>query len=256
MPPKKSDTVDVSGQLEELKNLVNSFKDRFDRLESMLEATKKENSELKTKHAEMKKTIEDRDKEIDNLRDKFNEQEEYIRGWSVRVLNVEMPEEEVSEPTKVMQQVYSRCFLPILQGAKDRGLLRGIPSAEELLETAHVLPAKVGTTPPIICRFYTRNLRSLMFRLKRELAPREVSEPAGAGTASRGDRVRPGRYLYPFYEDLTRANFHKFRALSLHEAVQSCWTVNGSLRYKLKDDDTIRRVRSVFATVEDIIATK
>ena len=256
MPPKKSDTVDVSSQREELKSLVNSFKDRFDRLETMLEAAKKENLELKTKHAEMKKTIDDRDREIDSLRDKFNEQEQYIRGWSVRVLNVEVPEGEVSEPTKVMQHVFNRCFLPILQGARDKGLLHGIPTAEELLETAHILPAKAGTTPPIICRFYTRNLRSLMFRLKRELAPREEPEPAGAGTASRGDRVRPGRYLYPFYEDLTRANFHKFRALSQHEAVQSCWTVNGSIRYKLKDEDTIRKVRSVFATVDDIIAAK
>ena len=52
-----------------------------------------------------------------------------------------------------------------------------------------------------------------MFRLKRDLAPRELVELAGA----RGERVKPGRYLHPFYEDLTRPNFNKFRAILQHE---------------------------------------
>lgn len=252
MPPKKGEAADISAQLEELKTIINSYKERFDKLENLIEVARKENKELKTKQAELKKTLDERDAEIYGLRDRLNDQEQYIRGWSVRVLHVDIPEGDEVEPTKVMHHVHSRVFLPILQGAMGKGLIHAIPSAEELLETAHILPAKPGTTPPIICRFYTRNLRALMFRLKRDLAPREQAEPAGA----RGERVKPGRYLHPFYEDLTRPNFNKFRAISQHEQVQSCWTVNGTIRYKLKGEETIRKVKSVFASVDDIIKAK
>ncbi len=254
MPPKKGETADISGQLEELKNIINSYKERFDKLEKMMETTTNENKELKKKHEELQKVLKERDVELYGLRDKLNDQEQYIRGWSVRILHVDIPENEVTDPLKVMQQVHSRVFLPILRGALDKGLIRSIPAAEELLETAHVLPAKQGTVPPIICRFYTRNMRTLMFRLKRDCATREEPEPHTAGT--RGERAKPGRYLHPFYEDLTRANFSKFRAMSQHQQVQSCWTVNGSIRYKLVGEEVIRKVKSVYSSVEDIIATK
>ncbi len=258
MPPKKGESataaaVDIAGQLDELKTIINGYKERFDKLDRLIEEMKKENKELKKQHKEMKQTLEERDAEIFSLRDRLNDQEQYIRGWSVRVLHVDIPEEEATDPYKVMKQVHSRVFLPILQGARDRKLIHTIPSAEELLETAHILPSKPGTVPPIICRFFTRNLRTLMFRLKRDCAPRETpEEPAG----TRSERSKPGRYLNPFYEDLTRPNFNKFRALSQHDSVQSCWTVNGSIRYKLKGDETIRKVKSVYASVEDILAIK
>lgn len=148
MPPKKGEAADISAQLEELKTIINSYKERFDKLENLIEVARKENKELKTKQAELKKTLDERDAEIYGLRDRLNDQEQYIRGWSVRVLHVDIPEGDEVEPTKVMHHVHSRVFLPILQGAMGKGLIHAIPSAEELLETAHILPAKPGTTPP------------------------------------------------------------------------------------------------------------
>jgi hypothetical protein len=39
------------------------------------------------------------------------------------------------------------------------------------------------------------------------------------------------------------------------DSVENCWSVSGALRYKLKDDPTIYKVKSVFATVEQILAS-
>ncbi len=244
-------STDILTQLEDLKNLVAGYATRFDSLDKALEEVKQENKKLAEDNLKLKKHLEDRDKELLSLREKMNDQEQYIRGWSVRILNIDIPEAEASDPSAVMQHVYQKLLHPILVGARSRGLLKTIPGPEEILETAHILPAKPGTTPPIICRFYTRNIRSMIFKLKRDFAPREEVEPS---QQSRGERYKQGKFMYPIYEDLTKANFLKLRALGQHEKVQSCWSVNGSLKFKLKDNDTVRRVKSVYDTVENIIS--
>lgn len=251
-PAKKQPAVvevadnNIASSLEELKNQLDEYAKRFDRLEGLLEGYKKEVKTLKGEIKELKDTLEDRDKELYSYKEKQNDQEQYIRGWSIRILNLAVPEEEASEPEKVMQHVHNKLLLPILKGAKEKGLLHTIPAVDTILETAHILPAKEGAVPAIICRFYSRNIRAMIFRLRKECAPREqVEQPA------RSERF--GRYQYPFYEDLTRPNFMKLRALAQHERVQSCWSVNGIIKFKLKDSETIRKVKSVFATVEDIL---
>jgi hypothetical protein len=232
----------ISSQLAELFRIVNSYAHRFDKLEGMLAEAKKENVALK-------KTVEDRDKEITRLNEKLNDLEQYGRLWSVRILDLELPKEDLNIPERVMVHVYRKALLPILQGAKDKGLINSIPAVEELLETAHILPAKPDTVNPIIARFYTRNIRNMVLRLKRDHAPRHSPD----SRPSRGEFLRPGKFLYPIYEDLTRVNFHKMRALAQHEHVESCWTVNGALKYKLKNNTNIFRVKSVFMSVEDIL---
>lgn len=241
--PPPAPPQDISAQLAELNRVLTSYARRFDKLEGMLKEAKQETAELK-------KTLDDRDKEIYRLRDKLNELEQYGRGWSVRVLNLKVPEEEASKPERVMQHVYQQVLLPILNGAKEKGLLHSIPSAEEMLETAHILPAKPDTNNPIIARFYTRNLRNLVLRLKKDHAARLPAETS----RTRSGPPRLGKYQFPLYEDLTRQNFQKMRALAQHDSVEACWSVNGALKYKLKNSTVIKRVKSVFASVEEILA--
>jgi hypothetical protein len=95
----------------------------------------------------------------------------------------------------------------------------------------------------------------MLFRLNREFAPRApAGAAAGAGANTRGaQRAEGGRFIYPFFEDLTWVNFDKLRAISNHLDVQSCWSVGGSLRFKLKNSDSDRKVKSVFSTVDDIL---
>jgi len=81
-----------------------------------------------------------------------------------------------------MRQVYDKALLPILKGAVDRGLLHSVPQCEQLLETAHILPARNDSKPkPVIARFYSRNMRNLMFQLKKDFAPKAGDPPPPDG---------------------------------------------------------------------------
>ena len=239
---------DLASKLEILTTTIASFTSRFDRLEKILAETKAENSLLK-------ETVRTRDSEILDLRQKMNALEQYQRSWSVRILNVPIPNEDSQDNLKVMQHVFNFALLPILKGAVDRKLLITIPSVEMLLETAHILPAKKDKPSAIIARFYTRNLRSLIFQLKKDHAPRIPSTQKPA-VAQPGARPSMGRYAYPIYEDLTRINFNLMRELSSREEVLACWSVAGNLRYRLKNDTVVRKVKSVFSSVDSILANK
>ena len=58
---------------------------------------------------------------------------------------------------------------------------------------------------------------------------------------------------FPFFEDLTRATFKKLGDIKKLERVSSAWTVNGSIRFKIKDNDTIFKVSSINESVDDIV---
>ena len=59
---------------------------------------------------------------------------------------------------------------------------------------------------------------------------------------------------FPFFEDLTKATFTKLSAIKQQEGVISAWTVNGSIRFKLKDNNYIYRVTKLQESFEDIIS--
>ena len=108
-----------------------------------------------------------------------------------------------------MQHVFNLALLPILKGAVDKKLLISIPSVEMLLETAHILPSKDDKPSAVIARFYTRNLRSLIFQLKKDHVPRlpTTKQPI---VAQPGAKPSVGKYAYPIYEDLTVRTKYRF----------------------------------------------
>jgi hypothetical protein len=82
-----------------------------------------------------------------------------------------------------MKTIYQKALLPNLEGALSSKLLKRIPAYDELLETAHILPAKNNARPkPIIDSFYSRNMQAMIFRLMKEFSP---YEPATTDTSSR-----------------------------------------------------------------------
>ena len=91
-------------------------------------------------------------------------------------------------------------------------------------------------------------------QLKKDYAPRSTSPPTPSSTGSSSSSSRPPPMLYPIYDDLTRDAFMLMRALNSHRAVQSCWSAGGIIKYRLVDDTIIRRVSSVYDSVESIIA--
>ncbi len=207
---------------------VDALERKIDALTTKLDNTIKENSELQ-------KTITAQAKTIDDLKNGLDAVERHQRSWSVRVLNVPLTTEEERDPQKTMDKVYNLLLQPILEGAREDGAIRAVPSCEQLLETAHVLPGRAGSSKPVIVRFAKRAFKSLCFRYRRDFAP---------AASVRGDPERQ-RQLYPFFDDLTRAAAAKLSELKADDSVQSAWSINGQIRYKLKNADRVHKVLSV-----------
>jgi septal ring factor EnvC (AmiA/AmiB activator) len=119
--------VEMLKQMKEMAATMASLSNRFDKLERMWSDTKEANRQLQN-------ALQEKDREINNIRERMNEQEQYTRSWSIRVLNMKLPQSEASDPLNVMQQVYNRLLLPILQGALTNKLLTTIPTAEQILK--------------------------------------------------------------------------------------------------------------------------
>jgi hypothetical protein len=251
------------GTVDTMSKQITAMDTKLASMETKLSSALTANKELKAEISEKKKIIEDLRAGYTYLESRCNDLEQYNRSWSVRVFNIPLSEEEERDPIVTRDKTYNLAFLPILQGAMDSGEIAYIPPAEELLEVAHVLPGKAGKAKPVITRFFNRYLRTLCLRKKKEFATKSsrVSGRVGAAAEngpSQSGAARPsasegGRYSFPFYEDLTKIAFTKMRAISSHSNVQACWSVNGQLRFKLADSDTVRKVISVFDSVETIV---
>ena len=205
------------------------------KLEELLESSMAENSMLK-------QDLAYKEKQLEFLQLKVNSLEQYNRSWSIRVNGIALTSEEEKSVSVVKKKVYDNLLLPIFRGAYDSGDLEEIPTAEQVLENAHVLPAKDGIKP-IIARFFVREIRGLVFRHKKDFAPRAEATSAD----------RPGRYLFPFFEDLTKLTFTKMRAIADHPEVVACWSTGGQLRYKTKDSLLVKRVSNILDPVEKIV---
>jgi hypothetical protein len=185
---------------------ITSLEDKFSALEAKLVIALAENKELKKEIGEKNKAIEDLSNSFSSIEAKCNDLEQYNRSWSIRIQNIPKANEEEQNPSAVREKLYSLALLPILKGALDRGLIQAIPKADQILETAHVLPGRQGENKPIIARFYNRNDKALCLRLKRDFTTRTPRPAAGrrdgtGGGAVGGSGMRPedgGWYTFPF----------------------------------------------------------
>ena len=226
---------------EEMLSKLTILTEKVTEMEASLRAANSENEKLRT-------TLTNQADEIAQLKDSLNESEQYARSWSMRILNIQLQPGSESDTQLVMDTIYQQLLLPILEGAKESKEIHTIPSREALLETAHILPGK-GSKKPIIARFFSRYWRSIIFRFRKNYAPREESP---ANNTRRGAEKSSSRMLYPFYEDLTRATFKQLQAIKAREDVSSAWTVSGVIRLKVKDSDTVYKVSSLWDTVDSL----
>ena len=207
MPPKKAAPME-SDQAADPKHdaimaQLAAMNRRFDKVDMLSEQLGNIEESMKSLAAEnivIKSTLAANQTTLNVIQNNQIKMDQYNRSWSVRVMDLPLTPEEEANPFRLVEVVYDRVFLPILRGALDKDLIPKIPSCEQLLERAHVLPAlKPGSTKPIICRFLNRDYRAVCFRLKKEFATR--------ANQAVGDK-RP-RYAHPFYEDLSAATFNK-----------------------------------------------
>ncbi len=297
MPPKnsKKPITSDSGDEDSLKDMIrdmaaqltsmNQKMDKIDSIESemkglkiLLNDLKSENKQLKTEARETDRKLSDMNVKNNALENRINNLEQYNRSWSARAMNIPLSEQEASDNNAVAAKVYDLLLLPILKGAVERKHLTAVPTVDQLLEIAHVLPGKAGYPKPVIMRFYNRNGKELIFKLKKFHSPRETNSSTGGGgtgggrggggggggAAGRavggaaeedgGGFEGRGRYLYPLYEDLSRASFLKMRAIANDNRVKACWSVKGQIKFTLvSSPNEVRRVISLLDPLEDIL---
>jgi hypothetical protein len=220
----------------DLEDIVKGYKVDLANINSKLDTLISENADLK-------KMVAARDEEIEGLKLHINHLEQHNRAWSIRIMGLPLSPTEEKSSVLVREKVYKSVILPILEGAASAGDLQQVPKrADEVLEMAHPLRAKDGATKPIIARFHARELRALVFRHKKEHAPKQSDGPT------------KGRYKYAIFEDLTTLTFSKMRALAADARVAASWTAHGQIRYRLVDDPTVRRVSNVLDPISKILA--
>jgi hypothetical protein len=219
---------------------LDTIEEKLANVESLLAATQAENAVLKAKTEAQETTILD-------LKNKLNSLEQHGRSFSIRINNVPLDGVDEREPPAIIKKVYDTAFLPILQGAASKGAISAVPSCYEMVEMAHTLPGSSGRAKPIIVRFFNRNLKSLLFRHRKEFAPKgEIP-----GTSSSNNSKQ--RYLYPFQDDLTRDTYIKMKKLQSDPRVYACWSTSGTLRFKLAENGDIKKVPSVYLSNDDIV---
>jgi hypothetical protein len=251
MPPKKVTPVESESETDHKLDAImaqlstmNRRLDKVDLLSEQLGNIEESMRNLAAENSAIKSTIASTQSTLHTIQGNQVKMDQYNRSWSVRVMELPLSPEEEANPFRLVETVYEKVFLPILKGAHDNDLIPKIPSCEQLLERAHVLPApKPGATKPIICRFLNRDYRAVCFRLKKDYATRLPSAASDK---------RP-RYAHPFYEDLSATTFKKMKEIQADPRVESCWSINGQLRFKLTGSDVIKRVNQVLDPIDSII---
>jgi hypothetical protein len=218
---------------------LDAITQKLSKLETMFSAVQEENKRLKA-------TIETQQATILDLKTSLNNLEQHGRSYSVRVNNFPLEGVDDRDPPAIIQKVYNSVFLPILQGAVGKQVISSVPSCYETIEMAHTLPGRGDKPKPIIVRFFNRNVKTLLFRHRKEFAVKAEAPGSGSGAA----RVR---YAFPFHDDLTRDTYLKMKALQADPRVHACWSTGGSLRYKLTETGDVKRVSSVYSSNDDIL---
>jgi hypothetical protein len=216
---------------------LDAISHKLAKLESMLATVQEENEKLKA-------TVETQQGTILELKTSLNNLEQHGRSYSVRVNNLSLEGVDDRDPPAIINKVYSTVFLPILKGAVSKQAITSVPSCFETIEMAHTLPGRGDKPKPIIVRFFNRNLKSLLFRHRKEFAVK--TEVPGSGNTR-------SRYVYPFHDDLTRDTYAKMKKMQADPRVHACWSSGGTLRYKLSEAGEVKRIFSVYASNDDII---
>ena len=194
--------------------------------------------------------------EIQALKLTVNDLQQGSRLKLLRVFGVKVSEEEVNRigsNKAVSSAVYEKILLPVLKGAKSKGLISTIPSLEQTLsegfQSGRPTEDLQGRTilPPLVVTFLSKQVRDIVLRSKKEHMP----PPSQAKKAA-------GIKRFAAVEDLTKPTHQLFRALVDDKRIGAVWTVDGRIRFCRSEDESKRvyKVYSPFTTVEELLKKK
>jgi hypothetical protein len=126
---------------------MNRRLDKVDLLSEQLTNIEESMQHLATENTDIKTNLAATQTTLHTIQGNQNRMDQYNRSWSVRIMELALTPDEEANPFRLVGTVYDKVFLPILRGPLSKDLILRIPSCEQLLEHAHMLPApKPGAT--------------------------------------------------------------------------------------------------------------
>jgi hypothetical protein len=187
--------------------------------------------------------IHKKDAAIDQLTEKVNRLEQSMRANSLRIHG--LPITSSTLPTAVPGIVFKEIITPIFEAAQRCGDLppAHAPSMHFTLSHALAIPSKKNSpSSPVIVKFYSEFIRSLVFKHKRDALP--------TTTDLSSNLVRP---KYSIYEDLTASNHSLLHSFADDPRVKSAWSFSGQIRFKTHSSDTVYKATSLSDTFDKIV---
>jgi hypothetical protein len=207
-------------------------------------------STLQNKVVALEDNVAKLNKQVYDLQNIVNTREQELKSLSVRVTGFPFTEEEkASTDGKFLaKKIYDRVLLPVLNQAKAKNHIERVPTCANTIQSCFRVgqaAARTGTAapPPIILKLSNEVIKLAVMRNKRQATPAPTREEKDLGI---------NRFIIS--EDLTPPCFKLLKELQRNEDVGKVWTVDGRIRWMLKDSNSIHRVKSVFDSVDSIIS--
>jgi DNA-binding transcriptional MerR regulator len=209
--------------------------------------TKKMLADSQAKVTKLETKVAALEKEVKKLKETSNDREQAAKSRTIRLFGYASTEEETRTTDggkSFNNKLYDRIIKPCLNTAKTNGDIQSTPQFSTAIEK--IFRAGKSSNParpaPIIITFTSDTYRLAVLRNKKSSLPAPSTPERDAG-------IR--RYLV--VEDLTPANYNMLKTLQQREEVDKAWTIEGRIRYTMRGDSTVRRVKSVFDPVENIL---
>ena len=217
---------------------------------------------METCIVDLSTTVASLNKEVLQLKEKDNNRDQLSRSNAVRLFGLSVSEEEDGSgdsARSLTKRIYDTIVKPVLVAAKANKQLESVPSLANTITEAYRVKSGASASaktpiagqppppppppPPIIIKFSSPTVRMAFLRNKRASLP---IPPAQESTAS-------GIKWYTVVEDLTAITYKKMREMADCSDVEKVWSIDGKLRYTIPGDKTVRKVKSVFHSLADII---
>ena len=205
---------------------------------------------LEAKVETLESTVSTLSGTVDQLKEQVNHRDQQLRGNSARVYGLSTSADEDDDARSLVKRVYKAIVKPVLVVAKANKLIDTIPNMQCTIQDAYRVRVFAGQSriagqlsqppAPIIIKFVSPAVRLAFFRSKRLGLPAPSEADKAAGTKK-----------YGVSEDLTGPNYKKFKEMVASDRVEKVWSVDGRLRYTVPGDKTVRRIKSVFASLAD-----
>ena len=239
-------TVPPNSTMEEKLDLALTWLSAIAMQQSKIDDLESKVTNLEGRVASQEASIKSLNKEVRAVKEAANLRDQEARGNTIRLFGLPVSQDEESGAKPLSDIVYNRILKPILTAARASGDCPTVPHVANLFEDCYRVgkPSANSKTPPPIIIKVSRIHRLAILKNKRLNTPPPSDTEKAAGLK---------RFI--IVEDLTPPAHKLLKDLQEDSRVEKTWSVDGRLRFVLcGDDKTVKKVKSVFDTVDEIIS--